>query len=248
MGKQIAIEMILVAAIGFILGLIGPFGTYAMGLVPRLGYWITFGVLGYAIFRPLIVTGDWLAHYLNIPKFFGVGIAMLIASVPMTVLVAAFMFRMDIVAALQWKGLAQLYAQVFLIGLLCFGFSHLVFGIQKNADENIDTVSTAAIVSAFESRLPQGFGPILALRSEDHYVRAIGEAREVLILTRLRDAIAELRNVDGMQVHRSWWVARSAIASTRRDGRQVWLCLKNGQDVAVARETVPKLRAAGWLS
>ncbi len=247
MGKRIAIEMMLVAAIGFVLGLIGPFGTYEIAVVPRLTYWVIFGVLGYAIFRPLIIMGDWLAEQLDISRILGVGMALLIASIPMTLLVAAMMFRMDVSVALQWKGIAVLYAQVFLIGLLTFGFSNLVFGSPGKAKEEVSPIPLASTHLTFESRLPPGFGPLLALRGEDHYVRAIGQTREELILMRLRDAMGELSGVEGMAVHRSWWVAREAVKNIRREGRVLTLILSNGTEVPVARDNSPLLRKAGWL-
>lgn len=98
--------------------------------------------------------------------------------------------------------------------------------------------------------LPPGFGAVHALKGEDHYVRVYGEGGDTLILMRLRDAIARLgadAAAQGMQVHRSWWVARDAVASIRRDGRSATLLLKNGTVVTAARDAMPKLRAAGWL-
>ncbi|MBD3762204.1 LytTR family DNA-binding domain-containing protein, partial [Rhizorhabdus sp.] len=64
---------------------------------------------------------------------------------------------------------------------------------------------------------------------------------------RLRDAIAELNGLDGMQVHRSWWVARDAVRRWHRDGRAFTLELVNGLQVPVARNRVAILRAEGWL-
>jgi len=89
---------------------------------------------------------------------------------------------------------------------------------------------------------------LLALEMEDHYVRAHAAAGSALILLRMRDAVAELGDVDGLQVHRSWWVARSAIERIARDGRAVTLQLKGGLRAPVARNSLPMLREAGWLA
>lgn len=247
MGKRVAIEMMLVLALGLALGLIGPFGTYETATVPRLIYWTIFGVAGYAIFRPLIIAGDWLAEALNIPRFVGIGIALLIAALPMTLLVAVFLFRLDIGAALRWKGIGLLYFQVWLIGFLTNGLFQLLF--QKQATELAPVALAPAmrIEPAFTTRLPAGFGPLLALRGEDHYVRAIGKTREELVLMRLRDAMAELEGVEGKKVHRSWWVARAAVQSVQLDGRAMSLILTNDSVVPVSRDNAALLRKAGWL-
>ena len=82
---------------------------------------------------------------------------------------------------------------------------------------------------------------------EDHYVRAHGPDASTLILQRMRDAEAELAAIDGMRVHRSWWVARWAVEQVLRDGRNYRLRLVGGIEAPVARERITALRDAGWL-
>ncbi|MEE4536883.1 MAG: LytTR family DNA-binding domain-containing protein, partial [Erythrobacter sp.] len=96
-------------------------------------------------------------------------------------------------------------------------------------------------------RLPRGFPAILALQVEDHYVRAIAAERSEMVLMSLSDAIAEMAEDVGEQVHRSWWVARSAVAGHRRVGRDVRLVLINGSEAPVSRAMAPTLRAKGWF-
>jgi DNA-binding LytR/AlgR family response regulator len=64
---------------------------------------------------------------------------------------------------------------------------------------------------------------------------------------RLSDAIAELEGLEGAQTHRSWWVAREAVESARRDGDRVTLVLKSGAEAPVSRPNVRPLREAGWF-
>ena len=68
-----------------------------------------------------------------------------------------------------------------------------------------------------------------------------------LVLTPLKDAIAELGATEGLQVHRSWWVARDRGRRAGDPGRNLALRLTNGLEVPVSRASVAKLRAAGWL-
>ena len=82
---------------------------------------------------------------------------------------------------------------------------------------------------------------------EDHYVRAHTDLGSDLILTPLKAAVAELADVEGLQVHRSWWVARSAVAAPVIEGRSYSLRLTNGLEVPVSRASVAKARALGWL-
>jgi hypothetical protein len=100
----------------------------------------------------------------------------------------------------------------------------------------------------FLRRLPAALGrDLLALEMEDHYVRVHTALGSTLILLRLRDAVTELGEGSGLQVHRSWWVARDAVVDVRRgDGRAV-LTLKDGAKIPVSRAYARTLRAAGWF-
>jgi len=106
-----------------------------------------------------------------------------------------------------------------------------------------------AAASAFADRLPAKFrsADILAVSAEDHYLRVHTSAGETMILMRLADAIAELEGVEGAQTHRSWWVAREAVESARREGERVTLLLKGGIEAPVSRPNVRALREAGWF-
>jgi hypothetical protein len=99
------------------------------------------------------------------------------------------------------------------------------------------------------ARLSPGFqAPIIALQSEDHYVRVHGRKGSELILIRLRDAIVEMAGVPGEQVHRSWWIAREGVIATIRAGRGWSLRLVNGELAPIARESVYRLRRSGFLA
>ena len=81
---------------------------------------------------------------------------------------------------------------------------------------------------------------------EDHYVRAHTSLGSELVLMRLGDAIAELKGVDGRQVHRSWWVARTGISDVRKEGGKLTLILKSGAEAPVSRTYSSAVKAAGW--
>ncbi len=255
MARKLAIEIFMISIVGLALGLIGPFGTFEMPGGLRIAYWMIFLLTGYAIFRPLVVVGQWLSEALSLTPIIGIGLAQVVASVPMTLLVSVMFSGFKFPSALRWDNLGQLYFQVWLIGFLTTSFFMLLFrGAQNMPRAEVTTPmaqpSTPGNIparSVFHDRLPVGFGALLALKGEDHYVRAISATRDELLLVRLRDAIGELGQEEGLHVHRSWWVNRAAIASVHRDGRTATLTLTNATQVPVAREKLPLLRAAGLL-
>lgn len=111
-----------------------------------------------------------------------------------------------------------------------------------------DAADAADAVDRFRARWPRGLeGRLLALAMEDHYLRVHTDAGAGLILCRMRDAERELAAADGRRVHRSYWVARPAVARVERRGRRPVLILENGLEVPVGRSYAAGLRAAGWL-
>jgi DNA-binding LytR/AlgR family response regulator len=105
-----------------------------------------------------------------------------------------------------------------------------------------------AVEPALRSRLSSSFeGPIIALQSEDHYVRAHGSRGSELLLMRLRDAIQEMGSVPGQQVHRSWWVANEGVARFEQAGRSWIIQLKNGENAPIARDSLFRLQQSGFL-
>lgn len=101
----------------------------------------------------------------------------------------------------------------------------------------------------FLARLPLKFrqAELYAVSSEDHYLRVHTSAGEDLILMRLADALRELSGSGGLQVHRSWWVARSAVRDVKRSGTKVFLVLPSGKEAPVSRTFLPDAKSAGLL-
>jgi hypothetical protein len=98
--------------------------------------------------------------------------------------------------------------------------------------------------AALLARLPARLGAeILALESEDHYVRVHTSQGSDLVLMRLSDAVAMLDPELGVQAHRRWWVATAAVAAVEQKGAQLRLQLANGLTVPVGRTYLAAIRA-----
>lgn len=63
---------------------------------------------------------------------------------------------------------------------------------------------------------------------------------------RLSDALGELEGLEGAQTHRSWWVAKDAVASVARGDGRAALTLDGGAIAPVSRRYAKALREAGW--
>ncbi len=97
-------------------------------------------------------------------------------------------------------------------------------------------------------RLPKGHhGDIWHLQSRDHYVHVTTSKGSHQVLIRLADAMAELDGVQGMQVHRSHWVAEDAVTDARKLTSKAELTLRNGAVVPVSRTYLSDVEDAGFF-
>ncbi len=267
MPRMISVELLIIAGIGMVLGLLGPFGTYPMPLALRLSYWVGFTVAGYLIFRPITHAARWLQEMSNLPGILTLGLAVAVASLPLAFLVGYAINGMQFSGPMLGELFGILYLQCAGIGFAVTALMQQIFprdgipsGVHTGAVKSAPTgneilsspqehapVATEQRVRLLE-RLPPGFpSEILALSVEDHYVRVHADRRSEMLLMRLGDAIAEMDGIDGTQVHRSWWVATASVAHAIRRERNWRLVLKNGLEVPVARSQVAKLRKMGWI-
>jgi hypothetical protein len=248
--RQIAAELLIVAAIGFALAALGPFGSYLLPLGSRCLLWAGGAMIAYGIIRPAIPAGDRLAAKLRTPGLLAYALMLAIASVPITLLLSASLEAWSVRPS--WTGgTAFLYFQVWLIGLAIWLFMKRI-GLRVPVAGPTEAEANHPVADPLPRprllrRLPASFGDtVLCLQMEDHYVRVHGKTGSALLLLRMSDAVAELDGVEGMQVHRSWWIARGDVARIRRDNRTLRIELENGVTVPVARPYAAALKDTPW--
>jgi DNA-binding LytR/AlgR family response regulator len=109
-------------------------------------------------------------------------------------------------------------------------------GLAPALPEQENEAALAAFPSALLGKLPKDFDrDILALETEDHYLRVHTKGGSVLVLMRMADAVALLDPRLGAQVHRRWWVAQMAVRTVRTEGQKLSLWLIDGTLVPVGR-------------
>lgn len=251
--RQVLIDLSIMAVIGLVLALIGPFGSFAAPFPVRLVYWLSLAIAGYAFYRPISGLVAGLAPRLDLPEAPLWVAGCLIATIPMTAVVWIVSRFPGALRPPTLPDAIATYGSVLVIGA---AVTTLFYFLNRNgaAPQSPPSISKPAVAPPAEptrprflDRLPPRLGAeLLALEMEDHYVRAHTRAGSDLILLRMRDAVAELDGMDGAQVHRSWWVARSAVESVTRDGRNIRLRLAGGLEAPVSRNNAAALEAAGW--
>ena len=86
-----------------------------------------------------------------------------------------------------------------------------------------------------ERLTPDKRGAMIRLSVDDHYTRLVTTNGESKLLLRFSDALKEIDGTDGMQVHRSHWVARSAVNGHRLEKGRLMLQLSDSSIVPVSR-------------
>ncbi|HEX8625275.1 MAG TPA: LytTR family DNA-binding domain-containing protein [Allosphingosinicella sp.] len=252
--RRIAIELFVLAAVGTLLGLLGPFGSDRLAAPWRLFFWVGFIFAGYLIFRPVSAVAHWLTEESRVPPWLAILLVAVVASLPLATIIAFALAELT-GGGDFWSGnrFPLLYGQVALVGVGIHLLMRLVFGAPPAPAGSAPDGESNAAGSApppgqdenpFLKRLPPALGrDLLCLQMQDHYVQAQTALGSTLVLMRFRDAVAELGGL-GVQVHRSWWAAFDAMEALDRDGRSARLRLRGGGTIPVSRACLPAVRDA----
>lgn len=229
--------------VGAFLGFIGAFGTDEMPLSQRIPFMVAISwiatLMGVGAFR-LAAMGAWARA-----AYWRVGlVAGLVMFAPMGLVVWS---AVRLVAPPEHAPRAGAIPGFLVVSLVTsLFFCLLVAWIRRDAGKPATPV---AAPPKFLERLPLKLrgAEVWAVEAEDHYLRLHTSKGQDLILLRLADAVAELEGIEGMQVHRSWWVARDAITDARRGDGRATLTLRDGAEVPVSRTYAGQLREKGWI-
>lgn len=237
-----AIDIAVATAVGAFLGVVGPYGSYFNGpLVIRLAYWITAMWIGVAVFGVGVRLALAVGWRVGLPDWFMAAVATLAGAAVQTLIVSR-------IAVWLWPKLADFTLMTWFGQCLAISVP-LVAGYLLMRQRLLPPAGTAPPVEAPAAPgEPVVAGPVVCLSMEDHYVRIHTAAGSRLVAGPLEQVVASLGGQEGMRVHRSWWVARSAVVDVASHGRNLRLRLSNGVTAPVSRASVARLRAAGWLA
>lgn len=98
------------------------------------------------------------------------------------------------------------------------------------------------------SARPAGWplAPVLLVHACDHYLEIWTSRGKVFLKGRMTDAVVYLADTEGAQVHRSWWVSRSAARSIERQGRDWFIITDIREPIPVSRGRTKQLRDLDW--
>lgn len=262
---------IVLAAIVVLFTAIGPFGTdRLMGVLPRFGFWLVNMIIGTWIAIIFVVFAEVYLDRLIARPFPRMFLGSLL-SCPVIGLSTMFVVY-------SWRGPEPSWARylentaqslpIAIVFTLIFWASmrHEQRGSLETPGAALQNSTTplpapAEIAAPLTeqrpapepppmlSRLkPENRAPILRLSAEDHYTLTVTSRGRELILIRFSDALSEIGDTVGTQIHRSHWIARAAFdALVTREGKLL-ARLKDGTELPVSRSYAGEVKAkvANW--
>ena len=258
--REWAVRITVGVAGGVFFGLIGPFGSYADALPIRLACWTVAFCLGVTLFSVTVRAARLFAPRLELPLWFATGAGVAVACAPFSIAIG-LIFNASYWRKGGWSTALEFYGDSLLVGAPLTLIYVTVLDRVRTAGEPVQPGAPADIAAAppllvdhkptsaaLLDRLPPRLGrELIALQMEDHYVRAHTPLGSDLLLMPIGQAVEALTEVDGLRVHRSWWVARSAVKGVAWHGRNLRLVLSGGLEAPVSRAQVASLRTAGWI-
>jgi len=243
--RRWAIDLVILAVIGLLMGFIGPFTSEHVPIVGRYIYWLICMIGGGLIG---IAADEALGR--GVPNLW---IRTVLVSVLMTPFVTFHVLwteRLMFDGDGGWYEFQRLFLQVFPILLAVMAVRALVW---RRPPARIETRTVIApplpeAEAAFRRRLSakRRGARLIAVEAHDHYLKVHTDAGAELITLRFGDALSELALAHGWRVHRSWWVAADAVQSIRWRRGMGELHLLGDLKAPVSRTYAAILKEAGW--
>lgn len=230
-------------AVIVILGISGPFQTFAhLAIGPRLAYWAAMAVFTFAAGS---FFGTWAMNALQpVPILLRIVAGGFAAGMPVSLVVIAI--NAMTFESYDLDGFSLLETLGYCVGIS--GIVSLMFVLfartERTGTSGEPRGGPKLLVRV---PLPQR-GKLISLSVQDHYVAVTTTRGTALVLMRLSDAIGETKGVDGMQIHRSHWVALGGIKAAHRPEGKVVIETETGALLPVSRSYLPAVRAAGILA
>jgi hypothetical protein len=225
---------------------VGAFDAISAAFPVRAVYWLATivggGIIG-ALIEPWLASAPGLASRPVARAL----VQMVVMTFPITLLVwmvsalmADMPFDLD-------HGLT-LFPRVLMVDVVVVLMAWILRKASRPASVAEAPVAAHPPVNPLADRLEPKFAraALIAVETEDHYLRVHTTAGQSLIYLSLTEALYALAGVDGLRVHRSWWVARGAVDKVSWRGGRGEVLLANGVRAPVSRSYAADVRRASW--
>ncbi len=238
--KTLSINLIFALVLGFL----GPFGSYQIPFIKRLLYWIILFNIGYFIYIFSHRIVDSLFSNKNLHPAFLYMAPSLLATFPLAFIVVFATQFVQPHYTITFTMVFYILPHIFILGIIIDTIMRLIHRNPEVAIRNKQQLGG----QLFINRLPNEVGEqLICLSMEDHYILVHTKIGSHMLLMRMKDALIELKEYPGLQVHRSHWVAKNQIEKVNKTSRKVILLMRNGLEIPVSRKFYPEIKALGFI-
>ncbi len=245
--KRLGIGVFVVLGLGALFAFFGVYNTDNLPFYKRYVFWTSTMATGTAA---NIIVVPWVVNHLLRGRGLALQLPVIAALISLPVLVVIALFDADGAKLWTLKILALQYVYVIAVSLVLVVGGYVCLKAVGWIGEAPGPCAPAVTppTQKFLERLPIQYrgAKLYAISSEDHYLRVHTDRGEELILMRLTDAMRELNGAEGLQIHRSWWVAHEGVAEVKRDNGRQTLLLKSGAMAPVSRSFSSAVKEAGF--
>ncbi len=245
-----------IAAFAFLSGgtlttLMGPFGTYtSMTLLERAAYWYT--LVGLSLVISLILRRYVDLTFADRGFWFRASLTGVTFATLFTPCIYGMNWLINGSEGMYLMPFWMIYLIVLSVPATVNPFIYFVTG-RDGRDFHVAPEDTAGLSAPARpkllERLPDDLGhELLRVSVQDHFVHVYMAGGAEKLRMRFGDALSEVEGVPGLQVHRSHWVAKEAVAGHDQNGGRIFLKLKDGSSVPVSRNFRADVEAAGLLA
>ncbi|MGB0833396.1 MAG: LytTR family DNA-binding domain-containing protein [Psychrobium sp.] len=250
---------------GLVIGLLAPFGMVNIPVTVALNFWVIICVVGYGIYAPLINACDILLDEKISARWLRVSLGAFSASLLMSLIIPVVSNAFFDISADYWSQVGAAFFQTAIIGGVISVISLMMQLIgqqqaqlqqsqqalneqaqvieqsKQHTDNLVENLADKQLNQLMEKVPLEKRGQLLCLEMDDHYLNIHTDKGTHMALMRFKDALALLKDCDGLQTHRSWWVATDAIVGVEKEGRKTLLRLSNDVLAPVSRTYQPQV-------
>lgn len=244
-------ETIVIFGAIFLLILLRPFGLNQEEFLPSAIYWALVCVIGSCVFSLTFYIGRISIvpdHKGNIYTFIALTV---VAGLLMTLLVPFLSSTYFGHPLTYFDSILVVLPQMLVIcGIIVL--ITLLRQYMKNQNERLQLHERSHKlrhhIPDFMKKVPRRLqGEILCINAEDHYIHIYTDNGKHMLKMRFSDAMKQLEGLNGLRVHRSWWVNENAVVDALRTGRNSSLLLKNDLLVPVSTSNYKQVKERGLL-
>jgi hypothetical protein len=223
----------------------GPFGTYvSMGFFERMAFWVPAALIGSALGLMIVELvdvrmGPEKEHRAAI-------VSALLSAILMSVPLFAAINLLTSTILIDLSGLLETALLIFFSNLGICSLPKVWKGppsVQPIASSRSETPPETPRLPSFVTRLPAEIqAPVALITGRNHHIDIETDLGSASLFMRFSDAVLQMQTDEGVQVHRSHWVAYRRMRCMEKIGQRYFLVLDGDERVPISKSQVEALR------